>query len=180
MRFKINRPVGNNLENDDEDVLQAKRAFSKAGYYNRPVENGIIDRELDDAILAFQYDNDLKPDRIMNPGGETEVALNTVLKQTQSDDTPESELPPIPPKKPSKPPLPERKPDFGKDDNFFDSLKETMDNLKDNEKVKDLIEQLKDHKKIFDFLKSGGKLNPQFKIMEEIIKHQRENDDGVI
>lgn len=71
----IASPVGNNLENREDDVRRVKGIFSNLGYYKRPVENGIIDQETDTAIHNFQKDNNLKIDGYMNPGGETEVAL---------------------------------------------------------------------------------------------------------
>ncbi len=77
----LRAPVGNNLENRPEDVKNAKRNFAKQGRYKRPIENGIIDQELDDAITGFQRDHKLKVDGIMNPGGETEaMLLSKILK----------------------------------------------------------------------------------------------------
>lgn len=75
----IRAPVGNNLENRLHDVENTKRNFAATGHYKRPVENGYIDRELDDAIFTFQRENDLKVDGRMNPGGETETALVSTL-----------------------------------------------------------------------------------------------------
>lgn len=75
----LRAPVGNNLENRPSDVENVKRNFAAEGRYKRPVENGIIDQELDDAITSFQRDNELKVDGIMNPGGETEATLVSSL-----------------------------------------------------------------------------------------------------
>lgn len=73
--------VGNNMDNDPDDVENTKRNFAAIGRYKRPVENGYIDQELDDAIHGFQRDNNLKVDGIMRPGGETETALlSTTMK----------------------------------------------------------------------------------------------------
>lgn len=71
----LRAPVGNNLENRPEDVENVKRNFAAEGRYKRPVENGYIDQDLDDAIYSFQRDNNLKIDGRMNPGGETEATL---------------------------------------------------------------------------------------------------------
>lgn len=71
----LRAPVGNNLENRDDDVKNVKTHYAAVGKYKRPVENGIIDTDLDDAIFEFQKENKLKIDRIMNPGGETEATL---------------------------------------------------------------------------------------------------------
>lgn len=56
-------------------MRRVKGIFSNLGYYKRPVENGIIDQEMDTAIHTFQKEKDLKIDGYMNPGGETERAL---------------------------------------------------------------------------------------------------------
>ena len=76
----ITGTVGNNMNNDEEDVRKTKENFSKIGRYNEPVENGIIDRELDTAIRGFQRDNDLKQDGFMRPDGETERTLQHEIK----------------------------------------------------------------------------------------------------
>jgi hypothetical protein len=71
----LRAPIGNNLENHTDDVENAKRHYAALGKYKPPVENGILDAALDDAIFNFQKDNKLKIDGIMNPGGETEAML---------------------------------------------------------------------------------------------------------
>lgn len=71
----IKKPVGNNLNNDPKDVEVLKRNFAAEGSYNRPVDNGYIDRDLNDAIFQYQKDNKLKVDGRVNPGGETEATL---------------------------------------------------------------------------------------------------------
>jgi len=72
----LRAPVGNNLENNPEDLRVAKQLFAAEGRYKRPIdENKYIDRELDDAITTYQRDKNLKIDGIMNPGGETEAML---------------------------------------------------------------------------------------------------------
>lgn len=75
----IASPVGNNLENREDDVRRVKGIFSNLGYYKRPVENGIIDQETDTAIHNFQKDNNLKIDGYIKPGGETEENLIKIL-----------------------------------------------------------------------------------------------------
>jgi hypothetical protein len=71
----INGPVGNNLANAPEDVEALKRNFSYEGRYERPMENGYIDADLNRAIYGFQRDNSLQVDGRVNPGGETEATL---------------------------------------------------------------------------------------------------------
>lgn len=71
----LSAPVGNNLENIPKDVESLKHKFKAIDVYELPVENGYIDRELDNAIFKFQKDKDLKIDGKVNPGGETERSL---------------------------------------------------------------------------------------------------------
>lgn len=98
----IKSPVGNMRKNDEDDVQRMKGIFSNLGYYKRPVENGIIDQELDTAIHTFQKDKDLKVDGYMNPGGETEGALIRTIMSKAADNKKENESKPLPS------PLPEK------------------------------------------------------------------------
>jgi len=69
-------PVGNNLENHPDDLRAAKHLFAAEGRYKRPVdENKYLDQDLIDSMEGFQRDYNLKIDRRMNPGGETEAML---------------------------------------------------------------------------------------------------------
>ncbi len=77
---KINFSIGNNRDNDENDVMNTKLNFARLGYYNEPIENGIIDAGLDKAITSFQSDNGLKKDGWMGPDGETETTLFTQLQ----------------------------------------------------------------------------------------------------
>lgn len=52
-----------------------KDAYARVGRYNKPIENGYIDGELNNAIRGIQRDYNLKRDGYMNPGGETEAML---------------------------------------------------------------------------------------------------------
>jgi peptidoglycan hydrolase-like protein with peptidoglycan-binding domain len=92
----IRSPVGNNLENKEDDVRKVKKAFSELGYYKRPVENGIIDQELDTAIHSFQKDKNLKVDGYMKPGGETErellLSLNNKAEKKKSKQRKQKDL----------------------------------------------------------------------------------------
>lgn len=72
----LRAPVGNNLENHPDDIRVAKQLFAAEGRYKRPVdENKYIDQDLIDSMEGFQRDHNLKVDRRMNPGGETEAML---------------------------------------------------------------------------------------------------------
>jgi peptidoglycan hydrolase-like protein with peptidoglycan-binding domain len=75
----LRAPVGNNLDNNPEDVENLKRNFAAEGRYKKPVENGYHDQELDNSIFSFQREHNLKVDGRMNPGGETEAALVSKL-----------------------------------------------------------------------------------------------------
>lgn len=53
----IKKSVGNNLENDERDVLRVKDKLAKQGLFDQDnglEPNGYITRELDTGIKAFQ------------------------------------------------------------------------------------------------------------------------------
>lgn len=92
----LNNPVGNNLKNDPDDVETLKNNFAIEGSYTKPVENGYIDYELNDAIYSYQKNNDLKMDGRVNPGGETEATLiGSLLGYTRPQKSEETETPDI-------------------------------------------------------------------------------------
>ena len=64
--------VGNNLDNDPQDIRDTKRRLNRLGFFDDEVENDFITRELDNGIKGFQRDNDLRVDGKLLPGGETE------------------------------------------------------------------------------------------------------------
>ena len=92
----IKNPVGNNMDNNHEDVLAIKRNLNKAGYFDNlaqdPEPHGFITKEMDEGIRAFQKDKGLKVDGILFPRGETENTLRSLL-QGISDDIEREELP---------------------------------------------------------------------------------------
>jgi len=63
---------------EPEDVLSAKRALMKLGYY-APLEEDDpgpwVDSALFSGIKNFQHDEGLKVDGLMRPGGPTEGSL---------------------------------------------------------------------------------------------------------
>jgi Putative peptidoglycan binding domain len=73
--------VGNGRDNEPDDVLNAKRVLTRLDRYWPPRHglNGIIDRQLDEAIKGFQEDNDLRVDGWMRPGGSTQRRLEESL-----------------------------------------------------------------------------------------------------
>ncbi|MCK5384364.1 MAG: peptidoglycan-binding protein [Alphaproteobacteria bacterium] len=77
--------VGNNLENDPDDVKTTKYNLSRAGYFdeddNDNRDNGFITRKLDSSISRFQRDNKLKEDGVLFPGGETERTIFKTLEK---------------------------------------------------------------------------------------------------
>lgn len=93
--------VGNNMDNDDEDVRTVRRTFDEM--LNRPVAQretdpagrplGIITQQMDDDIRTFQKDNDLKVDGYLEPGGETVMAMAAQLQKKQEAAKPASPLP---------------------------------------------------------------------------------------
>lgn len=90
--------VGNNMDNDDEDVRTVRRTFDEM--LNRPVAQretdpagrplGIITQQMDDDIRTFQKDNDLKVDGYLEPGGEIVTAMAAQLQKKQEAAKPPS------------------------------------------------------------------------------------------
>ena len=87
----IEKSVGNNVENAEDDVRGVKRALTLMDRFDgntSPEPHGIITREMDESVRGFQRDNDLRVDGVLNPRGETEGALlgrvsETVLSNMQ-------------------------------------------------------------------------------------------------
>jgi len=74
--FKVfKKSIGQNLENDPNDVTNVKNKLASLGRYNDDHKSGYIDAELDDSIRSYQRDRNLKSDGVINPGGETEATL---------------------------------------------------------------------------------------------------------
>ncbi len=75
-------PVGNNLDNDPEDVRTTKKNLRAAGYfdYEDEAENGYITRELDRAIRTFQREKEIREDGRLYPAGETERTIFQTLE----------------------------------------------------------------------------------------------------
>lgn len=74
-------PLGETSPADPDDVLRAKHAFRKLGYYKIP-SYGLTpypDQPLFNGIRAYQKDKDLIVDGLMMPGGETEQSVNNSL-----------------------------------------------------------------------------------------------------
>jgi hypothetical protein len=72
--------VGNGRTNHQTDVRWMKEALQHLGRYcDGPEPHGYIDRELHDAIHAYQRDCGLRCDGWLRPGGETENTLRIEL-----------------------------------------------------------------------------------------------------
>lgn len=80
LRSALSAPVGNRQTSMPNDLIQTRRNFSRLGRYDGDTELSVLDRGLDSTIRTFQRDKGLKQDGIMNPGGETERALNRDLE----------------------------------------------------------------------------------------------------
>lgn len=84
MTFKLNKPVGSDMPVDEDDIRNLKIALNHMGYYIPPEDIGITrvaDREMFEALKAFQRDNDLRPMGEVRPGDDTDGALRTGLAQ---------------------------------------------------------------------------------------------------
>lgn len=75
----LNGSVGNNLENNVDDVKKTKRSLRAVGYFEDDdvdnVENPYITRKTENSIKKFQRDNDLREDGKLYARGETERGL---------------------------------------------------------------------------------------------------------
>ncbi len=78
----LKRPLGNNLDNDQDDVLQTREKLKKAGYEAGEQDRPYMDAPLEKAIRSFQKDKGLYVDGYMEPGGETENALHSAKNKT--------------------------------------------------------------------------------------------------
>ncbi len=80
--MSIDDTVGNGFKNGPRDVETVKRALGGLGYlpedpFDRP--SGFIEESTTAAIKRFQGGNGLATDGWLQPGGETEAALNAVI-----------------------------------------------------------------------------------------------------
>jgi hypothetical protein len=76
--------------NEPTDIGQVALALSDAGYYKLPggQRNPLFwmpEPRLFEGVKAFQREHGLRVDGVVNPGGETERRLNTILGQTGQD-----------------------------------------------------------------------------------------------
>ena len=81
---RLTGSVGQNLQNNPNDINMAERALKRTGYFNSNLSKWFITAELDKGIRTFQRDNNLKTDGIMHPNGETEQALFKKIKMAQN------------------------------------------------------------------------------------------------
>ena len=85
--FQLNRPLKRDANADLNDVFKVKTVLSDLGHYNVP-DWGVTqypDDGLFKGIKSFQQDHGLKVDGIMNPGGETEQTLSSVLQTVNTN-----------------------------------------------------------------------------------------------
>lgn len=98
-KIQLTSTLSSNSPAAEEDVKAVKKRLNDEGYYDEP-SYGFTpypDQGLFDGIKNFQRDNGLTVDGVMNPDGETVMALNEISSPT-SDEAPP--LPPIPKRKP--------------------------------------------------------------------------------
>jgi peptidoglycan hydrolase-like protein with peptidoglycan-binding domain len=85
MPLKLKSVLAENANANPDDVLAIKTLLEKLGLYEIP-EWGLTDfpdRELFEAIRAFQDRAGLKVDGRMKPGGETQTALHKIARMLQ-------------------------------------------------------------------------------------------------
>lgn len=161
--------VGNDEDNNEQDVKTARDNLNKAGYESGDKSSGILDRDLDTATKSFQRDNGLKIDGIIRPNGETEKALNTIVKRKTG----------------------QSKEVKGKDNNFFPEMPQPLklqssigdgreNKSEDINSVENALAGL-GHLKIGEFNKDKGTIRPS--LVKAIKAFQKDNGlfvDGVM
>jgi hypothetical protein len=81
--LRLKRRVAENSKVGPEDVLNTKRALHELGYYEVP-EHGLTSYPsllMFEAIAQVQRKHNLSRDAKINPGGETQAAINRELGQ---------------------------------------------------------------------------------------------------
>ncbi len=78
--------VGNNLDNEPEDVRNTKKNLKNLGFFDDETDNEFITKELDSGIKSFQKEKNLKIDGRLFPGGETEREIFKTLEKRNPDD----------------------------------------------------------------------------------------------
>ncbi len=77
--------VGSNHTNDPHDIVKTKRHLNKLGYFVEDTEGPFITKALENGIIKYQKDNNLRIDGVMKPGGETERSMFEVLAKKPAD-----------------------------------------------------------------------------------------------
>ncbi|MBI2233987.1 MAG: peptidoglycan-binding protein [Micavibrio aeruginosavorus] len=94
----IGGSVGNRMRNAVDDILKVRDSLLRMGYgAAKQRGNTILTRDMDNAIKAFQKDNNLKVDGILKPGGEAE---SRIMASSQLQSGKVGRIPPVPEKKP--------------------------------------------------------------------------------
>ncbi len=81
IQSNLMQAVGDGLPNHKQDVRKIKDSLKKLNLFDEEHDNDFITHGLDKAIRAFQYNNKLKSDGAINPGGDTETAINKKLSE---------------------------------------------------------------------------------------------------
>ena len=79
--------VGNDMDNNPEDVRNTKRNLKNTGHFEDDTENDFLTRELDTGIKAFQQNNGLRVDGRVFPKGETEREIFRKVGKRDPDET---------------------------------------------------------------------------------------------
>ncbi|MEC7702381.1 MAG: glycosyl hydrolase 108 family protein [Pseudomonadota bacterium] len=77
--------VGSNHTNDPDDIIKTKRHLNKLGYFVEDTEGPFITKAMENGIIKYQKDNNLRIDGVMKPGGETQRSMFEVLTKKPAD-----------------------------------------------------------------------------------------------
>lgn len=137
---KISRSIGDGYKSDPVDIIRTRQNLHRLGLPAGEEDRGYIDRHLDRAIRNFQKKMNLKVDGIMNPNGETENALNTLIVTASNNKNSDNgeEMPSLPPGHVDREELPAPPtenipgtniPDHGKEEYAYPDKKEIPDKM---------------------------------------------------
>ena len=79
--FELKRPITRNSKTDLEDTARVKLALTSLGHYD-DTETGLspyADNQFFHSVKAFQKENNLKVDGVINPEGETHTKIKEKL-----------------------------------------------------------------------------------------------------
>ena len=99
--YEISTTIDRSGFPSSHDTRKTKKALGQLGYLDQDeVDNPVLNMRDIDAVKRFQFDNGLKQDGVIKPGGETQNAMKDRLKTPKPSKKPEQKTAPKPERKP--------------------------------------------------------------------------------